>query len=138
MRAMESAIATVDPERAATTSTLRAMLRRTDAFLIASTSAAIASSIGLLGLLLASMGIYSTVSYDVVLRTRELGIRMAIGAPKRNVLSLVMRGSLRPVVAGLLVGLVLASGASRLLRGVLYGLGTIDLASTSLARPCCS
>ncbi len=129
MRAMESVIATVDPDVAATTSTLRAMLRRTDAFLIASTSAAIASSIGLLGLLLASMGIYSTVSYDVVLRTRELGIRMAIGAPKRNVLSLVMRGSLRPVVAGLLVGLVLASGASRLLRGVLYGLGTIDLIS---------
>ncbi len=129
MRAMESVIATVDPDVAATTSTLRAMLRRTDAFLIASTSAAIASSIGLLGLLLASMGIYSTVSYDVVLRTRELGIRMAIGAPKRNVLSLVMLGSLRPVVAGLLVGLVLASGASRLLRGVLYGLGTIDLIS---------
>jgi predicted permease len=129
MRAMESAIETVDPELAATTSTLRAMLRRTDAFLIASTSAAIASSIGLLGLLLASMGIYSTVSYDVVLRTRELGIRMAIGAQKRNVLSLVMRGSLRPVVAGLLVGLVLASGASRLLRGVLYGLGAIDVVS---------
>lgn len=129
MRAMESVIATVDPELAATTSTLQAMLRRTDAFLAASTSAAIASSIGLLGLLLASMGIYSTVSYDVVLRTRELGIRMAIGAQKRNVLSLVMRGSLRPVVAGLLVGLVLASGAARLLRGVLYGLGAIDLVS---------
>ena len=49
------------------------MLRRTDAFLIASMSAAIASSISLFGLLLASMGIYSTVSYDVVLRTREVG-----------------------------------------------------------------
>jgi hypothetical protein len=129
MRAIDSVIATGDPELAATTSTLQAMLRRTDAFLAASTSAAIASGIGLLGLLLASMGIYSTVSYDVVLRTRELGIRMAIGAQKRNVLSLVMRGSLRPVVAGLLVGMVLASGAARLLRGVLYGLGAIDMVS---------
>jgi len=54
---------------------------------------------------------------------------MAIGAHKRDVLPLVMRGSLRPVVAGLLVGMVLAVGASRLLRGVLYGLSTIDVIS---------
>ncbi|MPZ18273.1 MAG: FtsX-like permease family protein [Luteitalea sp.] len=129
MRAMEPAIAAVDPGVSVTTSTLQAMLRRTDAFLIASMSAAIASSISLFGLLLASMGIYSTVSYDVVLRAREVGIRMAIGAQKRHVLALVMRGSLRPVVAGLLLGMVLAVGASHLLRGVLYGLGAVDVVS---------
>jgi len=129
IRAMEPVIEAVDPGVAATTSTLQAMLRRTQAFLVAGMSAAIASSIGLFGLLLASMGIYSTVSYDVVLRTRELGIRMAIGAQKRNVLTLVMRGSLRPVVAGLLLGTVLAVGASRLLRGVLYGLSAVDIVS---------
>ena len=129
IRAMEPVIAAVDPELIATTSTLQAMLRRTQAFLAASMSAAIASSIGLFGLLLASMGIYSTVSYDVVLRTREVGIRMALGAQNRNVLALVMRGSLRPVVAGLLLGMVLAVGASRLLRGVLYGLSAIDVVS---------
>ena len=127
IRAMEPVIAAVDPGLTAITSTLKAMLRRTDAFLIASMSAAIASSIGLFGLLLASMGIYSTVSYDVVLRTREVGIRLAIGAQKRHVMALVMRGSLRPVVAGLLLGMVLAVGASRLLRGVLYGLSAIDV-----------
>jgi putative ABC transport system permease protein len=127
IRPMEPVVATVDPGLTATTSTLQAMLRRTDAFLIASTLAAIASSISLFGLLLASMGIYSTVSYDVVLRTRELGIRMAIGAQQRNVLTLVMRGSLRPVVAGVLLGWVLAGGVSRLLRGVLYGLSAIDV-----------
>ncbi len=127
--AVEPVIAAVDPGLTATASTLQAMLRRTEAFLAASFSAAIASSISLFGLLLASMGIYSTVSYDVVLRTREVGIRMAIGAQKSNVLALMLRGSLSPVVLGLVAGTVLAVGASRLLRGVLYGLGAIDAVS---------
>ena len=127
--AVEPVIAAVDPGLTATASTLQAMLRRTDAFLAASISAAIASSISLFGMLLASMGIYSAVSYDVVLRTREVGIRMAIGAQKSNVLALMLLGSLRPVVFGLMSGTVLAVGASRLLRGVLYGLGAIDAVS---------
>jgi putative ABC transport system permease protein len=81
------------------------------------------------------MGIYSTVSYIVVLRTREVGIRMALGAQKRDILGLMMRESSRPVVSGLLAGMVLAVGASHLLRGVLYGLNIIDpisYAGTSL------
>jgi predicted permease len=126
MRAMDPVISAVDPSLVASTSTLQEMLRQTDAFLIDSLSAAIASIISLLGLLLASMGIYSTVSYIVVLRTREVGIRMAIGAQRRDILALMMRESTRPVLAGLLVGMVLAAGASQLLRGVLYGLNTVD------------
>jgi predicted permease len=126
MRAMEPVISAVDPNLVASASTLQEMLRQTDAFLIDSLLAAIASTISLFGLLLASMGIYSTVSYVVVLRTREVGIRMAIGAQRRNILALMMRESVRPVVAGLLVGMILAAGASRLLRGVLYGLNTVD------------
>jgi len=126
IRAMDPVISTVDPSLAASTSTLQEMLRQTDAFLIASIAAAIASTISLFGLLLASMGIYGTVSYVVVLRTREVGIRMAIGAKQRDILALMIRESTRPVVAGLLVGMVLAAGASHLLRGVLYGLNTVD------------
>jgi ABC-type antimicrobial peptide transport system permease subunit len=129
MRAIEPAITAVDPALTATMATLQAMLRRTDVFLAASVSAAIASTISLFGILLASMGIYSTVSYDVVLRTREVGIRMAIGARRRHVLVLMLRGSLRPVVAGILSGLVVAVGVSRLLRGVLYGLSAVDVVS---------
>jgi putative ABC transport system permease protein len=126
VRRLEPVIAAVDPALSVTTTTLQAMLRRTDAFLIASISAAIASAISMFGLLLASMGIYSAVSYEVVLRTREVGIRMAIGARKRDILAVVMRGTLRPVLVGLVAGLTLAVGASRLLRGVLYGIGAID------------
>jgi putative ABC transport system permease protein len=126
---MDRVISAVDPDLVASASTLQEMLRQTDAFLIDSTSAAIASTISLFGLLLAAVGMYSTVSYIVVLRTREVGIRMAIGAQKRDILALMMRGSIRPVLAGLLVGMVLAVGAAHLLRGVLYGLNTLDAVS---------
>jgi ABC-type lipoprotein release transport system permease subunit len=62
------------------------------------------------------------VCYTVALRTREVGIRTALGAQKREILELILRTSTRPVLAGLLVGVCLAIGASYLLRGVLYGL----------------
>jgi ABC-type antimicrobial peptide transport system permease subunit len=106
--------------------TLEEMLRQTESFIASSLSAAIASSVGILGLLLASMGIYGTVSYMVVLRTREVGIRMALGAKRRDVLLLMLRESTQPVIAGLITGMILAVGASHLLRKVLYGLNTID------------
>jgi predicted permease len=122
-------ILSVDANLVAYTFTLEEMLRQTESFLASSLSAAFASSIGMLGLLLASMGIYGTVSYMVVLRTREVGIRMALGARKRDVLILMLRESTRPVVAGLIAGVCLAIGASYLLRGVLYGLNTIDAIS---------
>lgn len=128
-RAMDPVISAVDPSLMASVSTLQDMLHQTDAFLIDSLSAAIASTISLFGVLLAAMGIYSTISYIVVLRTREVGIRMAIGAQKRDILALMMRESTRPVSAGLLVGMVLAVCASQLLRGVLYGLSSVDAIS---------
>jgi predicted permease len=126
IRAIDSVIPPLDPDLAATASTLDEMLRRSPSFLVSSIAAAVASGVGLLGLLLALMGIYGTVSYLVLLRTREIGIRMAVGAQKRDILGLILAESSRPVIAGLLVGMVLAVGVSGLLRGVLYGVSAVD------------
>ena len=128
-RALDSVVSSVDPDLITSTSTLQEMLRQTPPFLGSAFAAAAAILVGLFGLLLAAMGIYGTVSYIAVLRTREIGIRMAIGARKFQILRLMMRDSARPVLAGLITGMVLAIGASRLLRGVLYGLHTFDTVS---------
>jgi FtsX-like permease family len=127
--AIDPLISSIDPDLVATSFTLDAILRRSPPFITASLAAAIASTLGGLGLLLASMGIYGTVSYIVLLRTREVGIRMAIGAQKRDILRLILGESTRPVIAGLLAGMILALGASELLRGVLYGLNAVDALS---------
>ncbi len=129
IRAIDPVVSSIDPDLVATGSTLDEALRQTAPFVISSLAAAVASAIGLLGLLLASMGIYGTVSYIVVLRTREVGIRMAIGARKGDVLRLILRESTRPVLAGLFAGIILATGASLLLHGVLYGLNGVDVPS---------
>jgi ABC-type antimicrobial peptide transport system permease subunit len=84
------------------------------------------------------MGIYGTVSYIVARRTREVGIRIAIGAQKRDILGLILRESTRPVIGGLLVGVCIAAGASALMRGFLYGLSTVDgpsFAGAALDKP---
>jgi predicted permease len=126
MNAIGPMISSIDPNLVAYSFTLEEMLRQTESFLASSISAAFASSVGMLGLLLASMGIYGTVSYIVVLRTREVGIRIALGAKKRDILGLMLRESTRPVLAGLLVGVTLSVGASYLLRGILYGVSIVD------------
>jgi predicted permease len=129
MNSIGPVISSIDPDLVATASTLDALLRTTPSFVAASFSAAIASTVGLLGLFLASMGIYGTVTYIVVLRTREVGIRLALGAHKRDIMRLMLLQGLRPVFAGLLVGMSLAVGVSYLLRGVLYGLSRVDCIS---------
>lgn len=82
---------------------------------------------GVLGLLLASVGIYGVMAYSVSQRTREIGIRMAIGAQAADVIRLVMRQGLTLVLIGTGIGLAGALAASRLLRAVLYGGNSLDL-----------
>ena len=82
---------------------------------------------GLLGLVLAAIGTYGVMAYSVAQRTREIGIRMAIGAAPGDVVRLVMRQGMSLVGIGIVIGLAGAFGASRVIRGVLYGGGENDL-----------
>ena len=89
-----------------------------------------ASLLGLfstLGLLLATMGLYGLLAFVVRRRTREVGIRMALGAQKRDVVSLVMRQGLWLVAVGMALGLAAAYAATGLIAGMLYGVGGRDL-----------
>ena len=127
LRTLQATAASVDSDLVVTTTTLQDQLREAAPFVVSSVAAAVATVLGLLGLAVALMGIYATVSYIVMRRTREVGIRMAIGATSRHVLALILGESLRPVVAGLVAGLVPAAAAAYLLDGVFYGIGTIDV-----------
>lgn len=77
-------------------------------------------------LLLATIGLYGVMSYAVAQRTPELGIRMALGASARDVRALVMRGALRLIGFGLLIGAPAALALAQLLRGALYGISPTD------------
>ncbi|HEX4594525.1 MAG TPA: ABC transporter permease [Bryobacteraceae bacterium] len=81
---------------------------------------------GLTALLLASLGIYGVVSYSVAQRTNEMGIRMALGASRAGIRSLVLRQSLPPVLLGLAAGVVASLGLSRVLSSLLFGVGAGD------------
>jgi ABC-type antimicrobial peptide transport system permease subunit len=82
-----------------------------------------------LALALAAIGLYGVLSYSVTLRRRELGIRAALGASRRDLLSLVVRQGLVATAAGLGIGLALAAVAARLMRTLLFGIEPIDLPS---------
>jgi len=81
---------------------------------------------GVLALLLAAIGIYGVVSYSVAQRTREIGVRMALGAKEKDVLRLVLGEGLFVIAVGLGLGLLLAAAATRVIAGFLYGVGATD------------
>src|SRR6266540_2499579 len=95
--------------------------------------AKLSSFFSLLALLLASIGLYGVMSYDVARRTRETGIRMALGAQRRDVVGLVMRETMLLVVIGVIIGLIAALGATRLIESRLYGLRPNDPLTIALA-----
>jgi predicted permease len=85
-----------------------------------------AASFGFLAMLLAAVGIYGVVAYTTRQRTREIGIRVALGAEKRSIYSLVLGQGFRLSVAGLVVGTALAVAFTRLLKAQLFGVSETD------------
>jgi putative ABC transport system permease protein len=89
-------------------------------------SAWLVSGVGLVAMLLAAIGLYGVIAYSVSCRTREIGIRIALGAHRGTVVRLVMRQGLVVAVTGLLAGCMAAVLVARLISGVLYGITAAD------------
>ena len=91
------------------------------------------STFGALALLLATIGVYGLKAYDVSRRTREIGIRMALGASTTDVERMVLTEGARTTVIGLGIGLLLAAGVGKLLSGLLYRVSPFDPAILTAA-----
>jgi ABC-type antimicrobial peptide transport system permease subunit len=89
-------------------------------------SAWLVSAVGLIAMALAAIGLYGVIAYSVARRTREIGIRIALGARPGAVVGLVMQEGLLVALAGLVVGCLLAVIAARAVAGALYGVGAAD------------
>ena len=85
-----------------------------------------------LAVTLAAIGVYGVIAYAVAQRTREIGVRVAVGARLRDVVSLVLRGGLRLALLGVGIGLAGAFAATRLMRGMLFGVAPADPATLAV------
>lgn len=86
----------------------------------------IAGTLGIVGMLLAAMGIYGVTAYAVSRRTREIGIRVALGASSREVMRLVLRQGAVLTAVGVALGLALAAAGAQVIRSLLYGISGVD------------
>jgi putative ABC transport system permease protein len=102
------------------------LMSSTDMYDRERTSARLAALLGFLALVLAAIGVYGLTSYATALRTNEIGLRMALGAQPRDVLRLIVGDSLRVVLVGILIGVLGAFGASRLIQEMLFGVRSAD------------
>jgi len=124
---VESEIHALDP--AVPISDIRSMkesLSGANGYFLFRVGATLAASLGILGLILAVVGVYGVVSYAASQRTHEIGIRMALGANRWNILLLVLRQGLLLVTAGVVVGLALAFALTRSMATLLIGVGPTD------------
>ena len=88
--------------------------------------ARLTSFFGILSLVLASIGLYGVTAYNAARRTNEIGVRVALGAHRSQVIALVLRGAIGLVAVGLVAGLPLALAAGRFLGSQLYGMNPYD------------
>jgi predicted permease len=124
---IQSAIHQVVPDVPITqVKTMNEALQGANGFFLFRFGAQLTSTMGLLGLILAVVGIYSVVSYAAAQRTQEIGIRVAMGASPQDILKMVLRQGLTVVGVGLAVGLVLALAGTRVMGGLIVGIKPTD------------
>jgi len=95
--------------------------------------ASLAGLFGVVALILAAVGLYGVTAYTVAQKTNEIGIRMALGADRRRVVQLVLRGAFKRVLIGLILGVPMAIGAGRLISAQLYGVSAWDPIALTVA-----
>jgi putative ABC transport system permease protein len=91
------------------------------------------SGFAAIALFLAALGIYGVLAYAVSQRTRELGIRLALGATRHELFALVVRQGMRPVLAGGILGIAGAFASSAVLKSLLFGVAAVDPATYAVA-----
>ncbi len=106
--------------------TMERMLDGPNGFFLLRMGALFGGAMGLLGLMLALVGVYGVVSYAASQRTQEIGVRMALGAGRREILSLVLGRGLLLVAVGVGVGTAAALGLSRMVSNLLFGISSMD------------
>lgn len=109
-----------------TLKTLQGHIRGSSSLWLVRLGASIFGAFGALALFLAVVGVYGVKAYTVAQRTREIGIRKALGATSGHTLWLIVREGLILTAAGLLLGVALAAGVARLLSGMLYEVSALD------------
>jgi putative ABC transport system permease protein len=131
-RVLQRTIWKVDAEQAIyDLSTMDQILAR--AVFLPRLSMTLLASFAFAALLLAALGLYGVLSYSVTQRTREIGLRMALGASGRSTVGLVVRNSLILIAVGVGLGLVAAAILARSMSGILYGVGPFDLPAFTIA-----
>jgi predicted permease len=124
---MQNEVRALDPNMPVSdVETMRESLSGANGFFIFQVGATLAAAMGLLGLTLAVVGVYGVVSFAASQRTREIGIRMALGAGRHDILQLVLQQGLALVIAGVVSGTVLAWALTRSMATILVGVSPTD------------
>ena len=122
---VQQAIASIDPDLAvANVLTMDQILGQST--IDASFDATLLFAFAVISLVLAAVGLFGVLSYIVAQRTTEIGIRIALGAQREQVMRLMLRDGLRPAIFGLVLGLIASAGVARLIQSMLYRTPALD------------
>jgi putative ABC transport system permease protein len=123
---VKAAAQSIDPNLYLTIETMTDHFAETSRMKNARTASALAAGLGSLSLLLAAVGLYGVMAYSLTQRTREIGIRMALGASRANILRLAIGQGMRLVICGVMLGAVLSLATARVMKSLLFGLSPAD------------